>query len=419
MMVVTLLNITRRTQCRLCYSTNLEKVIPIRPSPIADAFVTQDQLSEPQEYYPLDLFLCNDCAHLQHLDIVNPEILFRNYTYKTSSSLGLVDHYKKYADEVINNYKIEPGSLIVEIGSNDGSLLNFFKNNGMQVLGVDPARQIAREATEKGITTFAEYFTVDLAEEIRKKYGGAQVIAANNVFAHADELADIVTGVRTLLSDDGIFVFEVSYLVDIIDRFLFDTVYHEHVSYHSVAPLVKFFNSLGMELFDVVRVGSKGGSIRGIVQCSPEGKRKKSQSINEFLALEQKKGMDGPEVYKKFYADIEVRKDNLNKKLDDIIQNNGKLVGYGASTTVTTLSNHFLISKKFDYFVDDNPVKQSKFTPGAHIPVYPSDRIYQDIPDYIVILAWQYAEPIMKRHKKYIEQGGKFIIPLPDLKIVG
>ena len=410
-------NVTRRKKCRLCGSVNLELVIPIRPSPIADAYVTKDELDQPQEYYPLDLYHCADCSHLQNIDVVNPEILFRNYTYETSSSLGLVNHYEKYANEILDTYAIESNSLVVEIGSNDGSLLQFFKDKQMKVLGVDPAITIAHNASSRGIETLPEFFTSEIAESIRSNYGAAKVVTANNVFAHSDELADIVKGIYSLLDDDGIFIFEVSYLVDIIDNFLFDTVYHEHVSYHAITPLVKFFQSLDMELVDVVKVGSKGGSIRGVVQLARKGARKVQPIIDEMLKDEKNRGMDKSQLYKNYYNEIEERKDKLNKQLDVIIDNGGSLVGYGASTTVTTLCNHFLISDKFKYFVDDNPVKQGKYTPGSHLPVYPSDYIYKDKPDFIVILAWQYADPIIKRHQKFLDGGGKFIIPLPEPRV--
>lgn len=412
-------DLTHRENCRLCESGELELVLPIRPSPIADAYVTADKLNEPQELYPLDLYLCLDCGHLQHLDIVNPEILFRDYIYVTSSSLGLVEHYRQYASEIINKFKTEPGSLVVEIGSNDGSLLKFFKEeHQMQVLGIDPARKIAREATDRGIPTLPEFFTSEIAGNIREEHGPAKIVTANNVFAHADNLADIVKGIRLLLADDGIFVFEVSYLVDIIDKFLFDTVYHEHVSYHSILPLKRFFESLGMQLFDINRIKSKGGSIRGFAQRLPEGTRKVATTVDELAILEETRGINKPAAFKKYYSDIEHRKNVLNDFLDSVLKEGKTIAGYGASTTVTTLMNHFLLSDKLDFLVDDNPLKQNTYSPASHIPVLASDVIYGKRPDYILILAWQYAEPIIKKHGKYIDGGGKFIIPLPEFIVI-
>ena len=255
----------------MCESRRLELALPIRASPIGDAYVPATRLGRGQEIYPLDLYLCLDCGHVQNLDIVDPEILFRDYLFLTSASQGLVEHFRRYAGDVTSRFGLRSGSLIVEIGSNDGSLLRFFRDGGMRVLGVDPAREIARQATKAGVPTLPEFFTSAMAPSIRAEHGPAAVVAANNVFAHADDLADIVKGVRELLADDGVFVFEVSYLADIVDKFLFDTVYHEHVSYHSISPLARFFERLSMQLFDVRRIDSKGGSIRGFAQRSPEG----------------------------------------------------------------------------------------------------------------------------------------------------
>ena len=226
-------HLSSRDWCRLCDSKALELALPIAPSPIADAYIPASRLGIPQELYPLDLYLCKDCGHVQNIDIVNPELLFRDYLYTTSSSSGLVAHFKKYAADIAVGFAVEPGSLVVEIGSNDGSLLRSFKEYGLQVLGIDPALTIAERATASGIETLPEFFTASLASKIREERGNATIIAANNVFAHSDNLADIVRGVRNLLADDGVFVFEVSYLVDIVDEYLFDTVYHEHLSYHS------------------------------------------------------------------------------------------------------------------------------------------------------------------------------------------
>ncbi|MGH2397412.1 MAG: methyltransferase domain-containing protein, partial [bacterium] len=293
-------NLRRRERCRMCDSRNLELALPIKPSPIADAYIPAARLGQPQETYPLDLYLCLDCSHVQNLDIVNPEVLFRDYLFTTSSSGGLVAHFKQYAADVVSQFQVKPGSLVVEIGSNDGSLLKFFKQEGMRVLGIDPAREIARQATQAGVETLPEFFGLGIATKIRKDYGDASVFCANNVFAHADDLADIVRGIREVLADDGIFVFEVSYLIDMVYKFLFDTVYHEHVSYHSIAPLAKFFERLGMQLIDVQRIASKGGSIRGFAQRRPEGKRRVESVIAEMIRLEQQRGFNKPAVYQDY-----------------------------------------------------------------------------------------------------------------------
>ena len=412
-------NLRRRDRCRMCEGPRLELALPIKASPIADAYVPAARLGQVQPTYPLDLYLCLDCGHVQNLDIVDPETLFRDYLFLTSASGGLVEHFRGYAAEVISHFGIRPGSLVVEIGSNDGSLLRFFKDRGMKVLGVDPAREVARQATQGGVPTLPEFFGSAVASSIRAEHGPASVIAANNVFAHADDLADIVNGVRDLLADDGIFVFEVSYLVEIIDKFLFDTVYHEHVSYHSISPLARFFERLGMQLFDVQRIASKGGSIRGFAQRRAGGKRTQTAAVHELIALEQRRGLGSLEPYRAFEGRINVRKKALLDLLDKEVAKGALIAGYGASTTTTTLMWHFELTRKLAFLADDNPHKHGLFSPGAHIPVVPSGELYVRRPDYVIVLAWIYAEPIIRRHQRFLEEGGKFIIPLPELKVVG
>jgi len=402
----------------MCDGRDLELALPIRPSPIGDAYVPASRLGQPQETFPLDLYLCRSCGHVQNLDIVNPEVLFRDYLFTTSSSGGLLAHFKQYADDVVSRFALKPDSLIAEIGSNDGTLLKFFKQYGMRVLGIDPAREIAKQATAAGIETLPEFFGSAIAAKIRKDYGGASIFCANNVFAHADDLADIVRGIREVLADDGVFVFEVSYLVDIVDQFVFDTVYHEHVSHHSVEPLAKFFDRLGMQLIDVQRIPTKGGSIRGFAQRKPEGKRSVAPIVGELIELERQRGFGNLALYQDYAKRIDERKTALNDFLDLEIAKGKMIAGYGASTTSTTLMWHFELTRKLAFVADDNPKKYGLYCPGCHIPVVPSEELYVRKPDYVVILAWQFAEAIMKKHTRFAKEGGKFVVPLIDLKVL-
>jgi SAM-dependent methyltransferase len=239
-------NYHRRTNCRLCDSTALKLAIPMKPSPIGDAFV-KDKNSE-QELFPLDVYICETCAHLQNLDVVDPKILFGNYTYQTSHSLGLVEHFKKYAAHVVSKLGIDKPVFVMEIGSNDGSLLGEFQALGHTVQGIDASSAVAGHANKRGVPTIGDFFTFDLSQKIKADKGQAGLVCANNVYAHADNLRDITKGIRNVLSDDGVFVFEVSYLPDMVENMVFDTIYHEHVSYHTLNPLEKFFNSLDLSL---------------------------------------------------------------------------------------------------------------------------------------------------------------------------
>jgi len=406
-----------RTTCRLCGGPNLESALPIAATPIGDAYVPAARKDEPQPSFSLELYLCTDCAHLQLLDVVDPELLFGEYTFVTASSGGLVDHFRRHAEEVVRRASPAVGGLVVEIGSNDGSLLRFYQERGMRVLGVDPAREIARRATDSGIETLPTFFNLAVAERIRSERGPAALVEANNVYAHADDLAGITDGVAKLLAPDGVFVFEVSYLVDTLEKKLFDTVYHEHVSYHSVAPLAKFFRAHGLELFDIERIGTKGGSIRGFVQ--PAGGPKRRMSIvDELIALERQRKLDRVETFRSFAAELASIRDRLHEVLREVRAAGGLIAGFGASVTVTTLLYHFGLGEFVEFLVDDNPSKHGMFSPGLHLPVVSSQALYERKPAATVILAWQYAEPIMKKHARYLAEGGRFIVPLPDVRVV-
>jgi hypothetical protein len=411
-------HVKHRTQCRLCGSASLERVLPIRPSPIGDAFVTIERTSEPQDLYPLDCYLCVDCGHLQNLDVVDPDVLFRDYTYRTSVSLGLVEHFKRYARSVVESLGIAKGSLVVEIGSNDGSLLKAFKSEGMRVQGIDPARNIAASATEDGVPTIPDFFTSRLAAAIKAEQGSAAVFCANNVFAHIDDMSDVVDGIRLLLADDGAFVFEVSYIVDMIDNMVFDTIYHEHVSHHALIPLETFLNRHDITLFHVARTGTKGGSIRAFAQPKSTGKRSRSAELSALIAEEERRGITTPQIYRDWFNAIESRKRKVLNLLDSAIAEGKTVAAYGASTTTTTLLYHFELEKRISFIVDDNALKQGRFSPGAHIPVLPSGELGSRRPDIVVILAWIYAEPILKRNQAYLETGGRFLVPLPEPQII-
>jgi SAM-dependent methyltransferase len=411
--------VNRRGTCRLCDSTRLDLVLPILPSPIGDAFIPASRLSEPQDVYPLDTYLCLDCGHLQNLDIVDPDILFRDYTYKTSASLGLVEHFRQYAANVVETLRLPADALVVEIGSNDGSLLKSFRQHGLRVIGVDPARNIAATATSEGVPTVPEFFSLAIATEIREKHGPAALVCANNVFAHADNMADIVAGIRHLLAPDGAFVFEVSYVPDIIDNFVFDTIYHEHVSHHALLPLETFFNRFDMTLFDAKRSPTKGGSIRGFAQPLSTGVRPRTPDLEALFADEHRRGITQPDIYRTFFAAIEARKRAVLQILEKAAAEGKTVAAYGASTTTTTLLYHFEMGRFISFIVDDNPLKQGTFSPGLHLPVLPSPALLERRPDLVVILAWTYVDPIVKRNRQYLDAGGTFLVPLPQVRLIG
>ena len=407
----------RRETCRLCGSSALEVVLPLTPTSLADAYVSVDHLYEEQPVYPLDLYLCRDCGFSQLLDIVIPQVIYLDYIYETVSSLGLVDHFRRYAEEVIAKIRPPANSLVVDIGSNDGTLLGFFKDRGMRVLGVDPALEIARRATASGIETLSEFFTRNLVRNIMKERGAASIVTANNLYANVDDLISLTESIRDLLAPDGVFIFESFYLADWMQNMVFDFTYHEHLSYFSVKPLVSFFQSHDMELIDVQRVPTKGGSIRCTIQ-RVGGPRPVSPAIAELVLMESKLELQHADTFKAFAARIDQAKGEILKLIQSLLGEGKTIAGYGASATTTTLVYHFELGDKLSFIADDYPAKQNLYSPGYHIPVLAPQTLYERMPDYVIILAWRYAEPIIKKHKAFIEQGGKFIIPLPMLRVV-
>ncbi len=407
--------VRHRDTCRLCGSRSLELVLPLAPTPIADDYVLAARRDEPQPCFPLDVGLCLDCGHAQLLDTVDPVALFANYTYQTSVSLGLVEHFGRLAARLIDKLPLGPGDFAFEIGSNDGSMLRFFRDRGLRTLGVDPAREIAARASATGIETLPQFFTAELGAELRHERGPADIVIANNVFAHADDLGGIADGIRSLLAPRGVFVFEVSYLVDTVDKMLFDTVYHEHLCYHSVKPLRNFFRLHGLELIDVERIAAKGGAIRGTVQLAG-GQRPIAPVVGELLQLEEERRLDRPETFRAFAARIDALKRELLALIDGRRAAGRGCAGFGASATVTTLLHHFDLGKRLDFLVDDNPVKQGTFSPGHHLPVLPSRALLERAPGDTVILAWAYADPIVRKNADYLARGGRFIIPLPAVR---
>lgn len=408
-----------RRDCRLCGSRNLQLLFSLGSTPLANEFVSIEDISRQQRLFPLDVHICNNCGHVQLLHVVDPEILFRNYVYVSSTSPVFVEHFRRYSEDMLDLTGIPQGSLIVEIGSNDGTMLRFFKDAGMRVLGVDPARAIAAEATKSDIPTLPEFFDFTLAQRIRREHGAAFLVVANNVFAHADDLHTIVDGVAHLLDSNGIFVFEVSYLLDVFEKTLFDTIYHEHLSYHTVKPLVGLFDRHSMELVDVIRVDTHGGSLRGIVKLKG-GNLPRKASVEELIALEASLGLHDADAYFKLFNDIQRLKADLWGLLDRLHAEGKKIVGFGAAAKATTLMFHFGIGPDIiNCIIDDSPLKQGLYSPGHHIPIVPSYYLYDEShrPDYALILAWNFAESIMAKHQAFMDGGGHFIVPLPYVYI--
>jgi SAM-dependent methyltransferase len=405
-----------RQLCRLCSCNKLNLVLPLQPTALCDAYVKADRLDHAQDEYPLELYQCDECGFAQIGCIVDLEAIDEDYKYVSSSPLNMSGHFDGYANSVLQNIEFARNTLVLDIGSNDGLLLRNFKKKGMRVLGIEPAGD-THEAKESGIDTLAEYFDIKTSEKVIKDYGHAGVVTVNNLFANIDELEEFVIGIRNLLSPDGVLIIETSYLIDLIQNMVFDYVYHEHLSYFSVRPLKIFFSRLGMELFHVERISTKGGSIRLYIQLSG-GSKPVQPFVAKMIKDEEEKGLYTLDIYREFSAKISSTKLSLRNMLTKLKKDNKTIAAYGGSATSTTLIYHFGLDDFIEYIVDDNPAKQDTFSPGLHIPVLPSSMIYERNPDYIVLLAWRFAKPIIKKHEYYLQQGGHFILPLPEVEVV-
>uniref|UniRef100_UPI0040486A3C class I SAM-dependent methyltransferase n=1 Tax=Limnohabitans sp. TaxID=1907725 RepID=UPI0040486A3C len=409
--------IHRRDSCRVCESKQLDLVFALKPSPIGDAYVTREKCATPQPSYPIDLFMCRQCGLAQLSDVISPDVLYGDYIYVTSSSLGLAEHFDHYAAGVISKCRLPSGSLVVDVGSNDGTLLGKFKARGMRVLGVEPASHIATAASAAGIPTISAFFNSDLAAELVREHGRAQVITANNMFANVDDLYGLVKAIEFMLAPEGVFVMESSYLGDLVDNLVFDFIYHEHLSSFSVRPIRELFKRVGLELVAVQHVPTKGGSLRYFLQ-RPGGRLVADSSVANMLEREEKTGLYRKETFEAFAATI----DGLKKKLHAFLAEQrgaGKIIaGFGASITSTTLIYHFEIGEYLDYLVDDNAAKHGRFSPGLHLPVLPTSVLREKRPDCVVALAWRYAEPFILKNGAYLDDGGTVVTPVPEFKII-
>lgn len=404
--------------CRICKNTKLEKILDLGEMPLANAFLDENQLGLDEIFYPLRVMWCESCGLLQIDEIVPPEILFRNYVYVSGTSEALRKHFEGLATEVVNNFNLNRESLVVDIGSNDGTLLKEFKKFDVQVMGVEPAINIAKIAEENGIKTINYFFSEVTAKKIVKENGKADAITATNVVAHTNDLDELLKGVSYLLKEDGFFVIEVPYLVDLLDNIEFDTIYHEHLSYFAVRPLKRLFEKHNFKIVNVERVMIHGGTIRVFVS-KQESSYKINETVSQLISLEIEKGLHEVTTYRKFAERVEKLKADLVGLLQKLKSENKKVIGYGAAAKGNTLLNYYRVGPDLIEFIADlSPMKQNKFTPGTHIPVDNPERIYDAKPDYMLILAWNFADEIMEQQAKFKERGGQFIVPVPEVRVI-
>jgi 2-polyprenyl-3-methyl-5-hydroxy-6-metoxy-1,4-benzoquinol methylase len=410
--------VTHRTTCRLCDSGDVELVVKLEPIPLSENYCQDSETGKRAERYPVDLYMCRSCGHVQQLDVVDSKSLWEAYTYYSGDAKGMPEHFRETAGKIIQTYRPAPRSLVIDIGSNDGSLLNPFKEAGYRVLGIDPAIEIARQATESGIETIPEVMSIELAQKVRRERGEAKIVCMFNAFAHADNMGEIAEGIRELMAPDGIFIFEAQYLLDIIDRMLIATIFHEHMSHHSVKALTIFFERHGLELIDVERVPIQHGSLVGAVQIKGAG-RPVASSVRALLDLEVVRGLDKIETLKKFAERVTQLRQRTGRLVAEWRHSNTKVAGYGAARSGPTLISQLGLTDAIDFIVDDHPQKVKKYSSGDGIQILPTDELCLRMPAYTVILAWVHAAKIIETNRQYLERGGRFVVLCPDTRIVG
>ncbi len=401
--------LTQNKYCRNCKGHDLQKVLSLGSTPPANAFLKKEELALPEKSFPLEVYFCIDCGFMQLIDIISPEVLYKNYVYVSSTSPSFVKHFQQLATHAIQKLALAKDSLVVDIGSNDGILLRPFKEQGMRVMGIDPATKIAELATKSGIPTIPAFFNPEVAKKIVNEHGNAKLATATSVFTHIDDLDTLISSVKELLADDGVFVIESYYLGDLLEKNLFDTVYHEHLSYFSARSFIDLFRRRGMNVFHIEKNDTHGGSLRVFVQ-KDAGKRAIDPSVAQIMLDETRLNLDRASTFLEYAKKIDQNKQALLKILTDLKAQGKRIVGYGAAAKSNTLMNYFGITPALlDYIVDDSAWKQGLYTPGTRIPVVGPEMMVSQPPDYVLILAWNYARNIMDKYP-HIKN---FIIPVP------
>ncbi len=385
-------------------------------TPLANRLLTDEQLNEPEPTWPLDLVWCPECSLVQITETVSPEILFRDYAYFSSFSDTMVTHARTIAEHLIAARGLGQNSLVMEIASNDGYLLQWYNQAGVPVLGIEPASNIAEVAIrERNVPTISEFFGLELADQLVAAGKQADVIHANNVLAHVADLNGIVAGISKLLKPDGVAVVECPYLHDMIENVEFDTIYHEHLCYFSLTALDRLFRRHGLTIIDVEKLAIHGGSLR--IFAVPRGASAVSLAVTNMLAAEAK-WVESEAFYLRFGERVAGLRDKLLGLLRHLKADNKRIAVYGASAKGSTLLNFFGIgSDLLEYVVDRSTVKQGYFTPGTHLKIHCPQRLVEDRPDYCLLLTWNFAEEILHQQREYRANGGKFIIPIPELRV--
>jgi C-methyltransferase C-terminal domain/Putative zinc binding domain/Methyltransferase domain len=408
----------KRHVCRACGEGDLQMFLSLGQMPLANSFLRSPADFADEPCYPLDVYFCQTCSLVQLMDVIAPEVLFSNYIYVTGTSDTVREHNVQYARTVVDLLNLNTKDLVVEIASNDGSLLECFQRQRVRTLGVEPATNIAEQARERGVDTVNQFFNSTTASDLRQTFGRAKAVIGNNVLAHVDETQDFLLGCRELLDEDGLVVIEVPYLRDFIERVEYDTVYHEHLCYFSVSALLRLCAQVDLSIVRLDHVPIHGGSLRMYAGLQTRNRRHAEAAL-AWAEEEKASGLTSLSRYEQFASDVQHSRQSLLELLDRLKSKGNQVAGYGAPAKGNTLLNYCGIDQSLiPYTVDKNPLKVGLYTPGARIPVLPVSTLLERQPDYTLILAWNFAEEIVRQQCEYCARGGQFIIPVPEARVV-
>lgn len=403
--------------CRCCESKRMTLFMPLGSQPPANSFLTKAQISEPEACFDLNTCACLNCGLVQIPNRI-PDDFFRHYLYIPSASTTMYRHFSTLAEKLQKRYLSSPDSLLVDIGCNDGLLLKSAHDLGIKTLGVDPADNIVVMAKEKGLDVVGEYFNPGIAQLIYSNHGPATVITSSNTFNHIDDLHQFMEGVKILLAENGVFIIEVPQAIEYLNKLMFDNIYHEHLSVFSVKSLQQLYAGFGMEIVEIEPIDVQGGSMR-VFARNIDSESRPSSAIADWLLREQEIGLLNEPTYFAYKESVDSIRDQLKDLLKNLKYQGKKIIGYGAPAKGNTLLNYYGIGPEtLDYLADKSPLKQGLYSPGMHIPIVSPDEIAKDKPDYMLILAWNFADEIMEQQRDFSAAGGKFIIPIPRPKVI-
>jgi C-methyltransferase C-terminal domain/Putative zinc binding domain/Methyltransferase domain len=411
------MNRTSHPKCRFCSAPLDQTFVDLGMSPLCESYVPADHLNEMEPFYPLHVYVCTKCFLVQLEAYVSPEHIFTDYAYFSSYSDSWLAHAKSYAEQMTERFSLDHRSLVVEVASNDGYLLQYFVQKGIPVLGIEPAANVAPEAEKKGVRTLVKFFGAETARHLAAEYK-ADLLLGNNVLAQVPDINDFVAGMKILLKSNGIITMEFPHLQRLMEENQFDTIYHEHFSYFSFISAETIFAAHGLTLFDVEELPTHGGSLRIFARHADDTSHPITHRVEELRDREEKLGYRRTETYLRFADQVKETKRKLLEFLISAKRDGKRIAGYGAPGKGNTLLNYCSIRTDFiDYTVDRNPYKHGKFLPGTHIPIFPPERIRHTKPDYLLILPWNLKQEIMQQNAFIRDWGGKFVVPIPEVKV--